>query len=57
MTQKGYNINEKDNFILIGDTWLDIELGRALSFKTILTQFYYTTEVDERDGIGKTWNQ
>ncbi|MBP7808639.1 MAG: hypothetical protein KA163_05065 [Bacteroidia bacterium] len=57
LMQKGYNINEKDNFIIIGDTWLDIELGRALNFKTILTQFYYTTEVDERDGIGKTWHQ
>ncbi len=57
LTQKGYNINEKDDFIIIGDTWLDIELGRALNFKTVLAQFYYSTEVDERDGIGKTWHQ
>lgn len=31
-------------------------MGRGLNFKTILTQFYVASEVEERDGIGKTWN-
>lgn len=57
LTQNGHNIQERKNFIVIGDTWLDIELGRSLNFPTILTQFYKAEEVDERDGIGKTWHQ
>lgn len=57
LRQNGHNIHERENFIVVGDTWLDIELGRALNFSTILTQFYTTEEVDERDGIGKTWHQ
>jgi phosphoglycolate phosphatase-like HAD superfamily hydrolase len=57
LSQKGFNVQSKEDFILIGDTWLDIELGRALNIKTILTQFYTTNEVDERDGIGKAWHQ
>lgn len=42
----------KDDFILIGDSWLDIALGRLLNIKTVLAQFYDTTEIDVRDGIG-----
>lgn len=57
LEQLGYDIHVKENFIIIGDTWLDIELGRALNFTTILTQFYTSVEIDERDGIGKTWHQ
>lgn len=42
----------KDNFILIGDSWLDIALGRLLNIKTVLAQFYEATQIDSRDGIG-----
>jgi phosphoglycolate phosphatase-like HAD superfamily hydrolase len=45
----------KDNFILIGDSWLDIALGRLLNIRTVLTKFYNTTEVEARDGIGDDW--
>lgn len=57
LTQAGHDIAFKENFIVVGDTWLDIELARALNFRSILTQFYTAQEVDERDGIGKTWHQ
>jgi phosphoglycolate phosphatase-like HAD superfamily hydrolase len=43
----------KDNFIMIGDSWLDIELGRRLNITTILTKFYIATSIEERDGIGQ----
>lgn len=42
----------KDNFILVGDSWLDIALGRLLNIRTVLTKFYNSTEIDSRDGIG-----
>jgi len=45
----------KDNFIMVGDSWLDIELGRRLKIRTILTKFYKATKIDERDGIGQDW--
>lgn len=45
----------KDNFILIGDSWLDIELGRRLNIKTVLTKFYNATHHEQRDGIGDDW--
>lgn len=47
--------SDKDEFILIGDSWLDIELGRRLNIRTILTQFYKTTSIEKRDGIGQDW--
>lgn len=40
---------------VIGDTWLDIELGRALNFPTILTTFYTASSTEIRDGIGQDW--
>ncbi len=43
---------DKDNFIMIGDSWLDIELGRRLNIRTVLTKFYKATSVEIRDGIG-----
>jgi len=46
---------DKDNFLLVGDSWLDIELGRRLNIRTVLTSFYKATEVEERDGIGQDW--
>ena len=49
------HIHEMDEFLMIGDSWLDIELGRRLNIKTVLTQFYKATSVEERDGIGQDW--
>ena len=46
---------DRDNFILIGDSFLDIELGRRLNIRTVHTKFYRASEVDERDGIGQDW--
>ncbi|MDD4972274.1 MAG: hypothetical protein PHT07_22835 [Paludibacter sp.] len=45
----------RDEFLLIGDSWLDVELGRRLNVRTVLTSFYIATSVDERDGIGQDW--
>lgn len=45
----------KENTIVIGDTWLDIEMGRALNFPTILTNFYTASSEENRDGIGQDW--
>ncbi|WP_452219437.1 HAD family hydrolase [Lacinutrix salivirga] len=45
----------KDNFLLIGDSWLDIELGRKLNIRTVYAKFYKASEVEERDGIGQDW--
>lgn len=47
--------NFADQCIVIGDTWLDIELGRSLNCPTILTEFYKATSIEERDGIGNAW--
>lgn len=46
---------DKDNYIFIGDSFLDIEVGRRLNIRTIQTKFYKATEIDERDGIGQDW--
>ena len=43
----------KDQYIMIGDSWLDIELGRRLNIRTVLTNFYKASEIEERDGIGQ----
>ncbi len=45
----------KENTFVVGDTWLDIEMGRALNFPTILTNFYTATSEEKRDGIGQDW--
>ena len=47
--------NFADQCVVIGDTWLDIELGRSLNCPTILTTFYKATSSEERDGIGQEW--
>lgn len=49
------SFQNKDNFVMIGDSWLDIELGRRLKIRTVLTKFYKATKIDERDGIGQDW--
>jgi len=46
---------DKDEFLMVGDSWLDIELGRRMNIRTVLTQFYKATSVEERDGIGQDW--
>ena len=45
----------KDACLMIGDSWLDIELGRRLGISTVLTGFYKASSVEERDGIGQSW--
>ncbi|ARV06091.1 hypothetical protein BTO04_04960 [Polaribacter sp. SA4-10] len=47
--------HNKDNFILVGDSWLDVALGRLLNIRTVLTKLYTSTEVELRDGIGDDW--
>jgi predicted HAD superfamily phosphohydrolase YqeG len=49
------SLNYSDQCVIIGDTWLDIELGRSLNCPTIMTTFYKSTSVEERDGIGQEW--
>ena len=46
---------DRDNFIFIGDSFLDIELGRRLNIRTIFTEFYIASAIEERDGIGQSW--
>ncbi len=47
--------NLAEEAFVIGDTWLDIELGRSLNCPTILTTFYKASSAEERDGIGNLW--
>lgn len=44
--------NDPNSFILIGDTWMDIEMGRCLRVPTVLTNFYKIAAQDFRDNIG-----
>jgi predicted HAD superfamily phosphohydrolase YqeG len=47
------SINHSDSVCyVIGDSWLDIELGRGLEVPTILTGFYDAKTLEIRDGIG-----
>jgi phosphoglycolate phosphatase-like HAD superfamily hydrolase len=47
------NINHLDSICyVLGDSWLDIELGRGLRVPTILTRFYQVETQEIRDGIG-----
>lgn len=41
------------NYFVVGDTWLDIALGRGLGALTILVDFDRSKGVEERDGIGQ----
>lgn len=45
---------DRDNFLVVGDSYLDIELGRRLNARTVLTKFYKASHVEERDGIGQS---
>ncbi|MEA2017720.1 MAG: HAD family hydrolase, partial [Campylobacterota bacterium] len=49
--KKNYQ-EDKNNFIFIGDTWLDIATGRKLNIPTILIELYKTSNLEIRDGIG-----
>lgn len=52
LSDKGVNVNN-DEIILVGDSSLDIHLGRKLRCKTIYLQLYNqnSEEFDENDGI------
>lgn len=39
---------------VVGDTWLDIALGRGLHAFTILVELYVPENIEERDGIGQS---
>ena len=45
----------KDNYIFVGDSWLDIALGRLLNIRTVLTKYYKAKVNEVRDGIGDDW--
>lgn len=49
----GYSEISSNNLFVIGDTWLDIALGRGLNALTILVKLYKSKKIDERDGIGQ----
>ncbi len=51
LNNKGIDISQ-ENCYIIGDSWLDIELGRGLNIPTILTKLYKATNIEVRDGIG-----
>jgi phosphoglycolate phosphatase-like HAD superfamily hydrolase len=47
------NIEISDsNCYVLGDSWLDIELGRGLGVPTVLTAFYEAPNLEIKDGIG-----
>jgi len=48
-------LTNKNDFIMVGDSYLDIELGRRLNIKTVFVEFYKATSIEERDGIGQKW--
>lgn len=53
---KNFGISEDKkpiNFFVVGDTWLDIALGRGLGALTILVDFDRSKNIEERDGIGQ----
>lgn len=46
---------DRDNFLMVGDSFLDIELGRRFNIRTVLTKFYTADDIEVRDGIGDDW--
>lgn len=44
--------HSKSMCYVLGDSWLDVELGRGLQVPTILTEFYEAKTLEIRDGIG-----
>lgn len=51
LQEKGIDISRSNCYVL-GDSWLDIELGRGLRVPTVLTEFYKAKNLEIRDGIG-----
>ena len=49
----GYSEPTLTNFFIVGDTWLDITLGRGLHALTVLVKLYDPKNIEERDGIGQ----
>lgn len=52
-TELGIHEILPDNFFVVGDTWLDIELGRGLNALTILIDLYKSERIEKRDGVGQ----
>jgi len=48
----GIAVNRDESFVL-GDTWLDIHMGRGLGIPTILIEQHTPGSFDERDGTGQ----
>lgn len=46
----------RNDFFVVGDKYLDVELGRGLKVKTIRTGFYIPTTSEELDGFHNSWN-
>lgn len=53
LTGLGYSESTLTNFFVVGDTWLDITLGRGLHALTVLVKLYTPENIEERDGIGQ----
>ena len=46
---------ELSNSMVIGDTWLDVEMARGLGIPSVLVNLYNAVAIEERDGIGQMW--
>jgi FMN phosphatase YigB (HAD superfamily) len=57
LTQYSHQLQGVTEYFMIGDTWLDIELGRGLKAMTVLVELYSPQNIEERDGIGQDWKQ
>ena len=55
LTSYSTSLQDVTEYFMIGDTWLDIELGRGVGSLTVLTELYKPQNVEERDGIGQDW--
>lgn len=61
LKELGYSEPISTKFFVVGDTWLDITLGRGLNSLlgrgfdalTILVELYTSKNIEERDGIGQ----
>lgn len=53
LKELGYSEPILTNFFVVGDTWLDVTLGRGLHALTVLVELYAPKKIEERDGIGQ----
>jgi predicted HAD superfamily phosphohydrolase YqeG len=44
----------KTNFLMVGDTYLDVEFGRRLNIPTVWMDLYKSKKIDVCDGVGDT---